>query len=246
MKSAKRKPSKPILPFEPHRKAERTELICSLFRQGILISDIATECCVSKQRISQILKKNGLSAADGGQSARKKMNAVRRLEDRNNRCLRVHGCTLTQYSEIDDMRLRMLSEGKSKEVTPNAAYNTQKQNAIKRGVPWEISLWDWWVIWRDSNHWHQRGVFNGCYVMCRVNDEGPYAVGNVFIDTQFNNLSQTSHHTSGLPLGVDYRPRNSKRSYVARINVGGKQRYLGCFKTPEQAHAAYVQASIAS
>ena len=40
---------------------------------------------------------------------------------------------------------------------------------------------------------------------------------------------------SGLPAGVSFL----KGAYSARIQVNGKPTYLGCFKTPEDASAAY-------
>jgi hypothetical protein len=46
-----------------------------------------------------------------------------------------------------------------------------------------LTFAEWWQIWHDSGHWEERGTANGCYVMCRNADQGPYAVGNVRIDT---------------------------------------------------------------
>ncbi|MCA8339501.1 AP2 domain-containing protein [Burkholderia multivorans] len=41
--------------------------------------------------------------------------------------------------------------------------------------------------------------------------------------------------------GVSSHPNTSR--WVARIQHGGKQHYLGMFDTPELAHAAYVAAA---
>lgn len=41
--------------------------------------------------------------------------------------------------------------------------------------------------------------------------------------------------------GVDYMPK--KRKWRARIGINGRNIYLGLFDTPEDAHAAYVEAS---
>ena len=69
-----------------------------------------------------------------------------------------------------------------------------------------------------------------------------------------NNLRQATHtqntqnaqkrtdNTSGFK-GVHWQSR--KKRWVARIQAEGKRKYLGYFKTPEAAHAAYAQASAA-
>lgn len=41
-------------------------------------------------------------------------------------------------------------------------------------------------------------------------------------------------------LGV-YKSHPDARNWVARIQVAGKGRHIGCFSTPEAAHQAYVQ-----
>jgi hypothetical protein len=73
------------------------------------------------------------------------------------------------------------------------------------------------------------------------------------LDNRFANLRDVPHATNiqnqrwrhrsadqTLPFGVCKTTR-SKR-YFSRIRVNGSTKYLGCFKTPEEAHAAYVAA----
>ena len=52
-----------------------------------------------------------------------------------------------------------------------------------------------------------------------------------------NQRSAQSHNKTGL-LGVS--PKNGK--FVAQIRNNGKKQYLGYFPTPEEAHAAYLEA----
>lgn len=54
-----------------------------------------------------------------------------------------------------------------------------------------------------------------------------------------NRRRPASNNTTGF-LGVSLLKGNKK--YQARIRVGGKLRYLGSFKTAEQAHAVYLAA----
>jgi hypothetical protein len=71
---------------------------------------------------------------------------------------------------------------------PRALFNAQRASAKRRknpdgsiGIPWELTFEEWWAIWEASGKWEQRGRKRGKYCMCRHNDCGPYAVGNVYI-----------------------------------------------------------------
>jgi len=58
-------------------------------------------------------------------------------------------------------------------------------------------------------------------------------------ENQHNRHGAPRNNTTGF-VGVTYIPE--KRKYVAGIKVGGRRRHLGLFKTPEEAHAAYLEA----
>ncbi len=59
--------------------------------------------------------------------------------------------------------------------------------------------------------------------------------------TRSNNLRNTRGRSRlGLPKGVT---RHSQNGYQASIRLNGKRTYVGWFKTPEQAHAAYAAAA---
>ncbi len=69
------------------------------------------------------------------------------------------------------------------------AFRIQRNNAIKRNVPWRMTLAEWWAIWETSGKFEQRGREVGKYVMGRHGDAGPYAVGNVSIILASQNCS---------------------------------------------------------
>lgn len=135
------------------------------------------------------------------------------------------GCTREQY------RLLVKNGARDK-------FYEQKYTAGKRGIGWELSLWQWWTIWRESGHWAKRGGGQG-YVMCRKGDTGPYAVGNVFIATGRQNCSEGNKIRTHLPIGV-MKAQRCKDRYMAHRSINGDRRYLGTFSTPEEAHAAYL------
>ena len=62
------------------------------------------------------------------------------------------------------------------------AYTQHKSNAKHRDLKMEMTFEEWKGVWVESGVWNQRGRGANKYCMCRKNDEGNYAVGNVFID----------------------------------------------------------------
>lgn len=69
------------------------------------------------------------------------------------------------------------------------AYQIQKSNARTRGVEFALTFDEWKELWIASGKWGERGRGSEKYCMCRTGDTGPYAVGNVYIDTNHKNLS---------------------------------------------------------
>lgn len=112
-----------------------------------------------------------------------------------------------------------------------------RHNAEVRGVEWRLTFEEWWGIWERSGRWEKRGCRFGCYCMCRLNDEGPYAVDNVFIDLATKNVQFGNNPKKTLPVGV--RKQNRGGYYAARY-ANGKCHHLGTFPTIEQAHSAYL------
>jgi hypothetical protein len=121
--------------------------------------------------------------------------------------------------------------------TPIRAFCTQRNNARRRGIEWELKLWDWWMIWEASGKWDQRGRGSG-YVMSRYGDEGPYRKDNVYINLARENNSQHKGKKSGLPMGVVKCSWGD--GYVATAMKGGKSHYLGVHPTPDVAELAYL------
>lgn len=60
------------------------------------------------------------------------------------------------------------------------------------------------------------------------------------INCQNQRRAQASSRTGLLGVSIDKAKRNRPSPYVAAISYGGRTHYIGAFKTPELAHAAYL------
>ena len=75
-------------------------------------------------------------------------------------------------------------------TTNKQNYHGQKSNAKKRGISWEFSSFEEWLLWwLQTGKFNQRGVYGHTYHMCRVHDTGPYRWDNVYCDTGANNIA---------------------------------------------------------
>jgi hypothetical protein len=203
----------------------------ALYRNGYTLEQIGEQYGVTRQRIQQVLKEYGLSAKDGGVKRRSQIAKDARARKRDLDCYSKWGCSRATYRKL-------LATGRDGGTRPTHAFASQKKNAQKRKIGWQLTLGEWWDIWEQSGRWAERGRGQG-FVMCRVDDEGPYARGNVFIAPARENNSQRKGKVHDLPMGV--RPHGQR--FLAQRMFNGVNRRLGLFETPELAHAAYLTAS---
>ena len=75
-------------------------------------------------------------------------------------------------------------------ATPRMRYCQHKASARQRGIEFDLTFDEWWAIWQP--HYAQRGRGSGHLQMCRTGDVGPYAVGNVRIDTMKSNMREAA------------------------------------------------------
>ncbi len=66
-------------------------------------------------------------------------------------------------------------------------YACQKSKAKQRGIDFHLTYEEWFDVWKNSGHFEQRGCKKGCYVMSRIKDQGPYAIGNIIIQPKYMN-----------------------------------------------------------
>ncbi len=144
-------------------------------------------------------------------------------------------------------------------MTPLRKFNLHRDAAKRRGLGFEFTFEEWYDFWQKSGHWEERGRGKGQYVMSRVNDQGPYKVGNVFIQLASQNVVDGTtrsdsllrrklnnwHHTDaakqkmsiaamgkrkGIKLSDDTRKRMSEAQRLSHANNPRKFSPEACVK----------------
>jgi len=175
----------------------RADVMAAMFKGGKTLQQIGDAYGLSRERVRQVIKKHhGLVGVDGGKAATAEIARQRANAKRDALSLSKHGCLYEQYREIVRIGKEMRAQGSGFYRTPTGAFHSQRQNAISRGIEWNLKLWDWWRIWQTSGKWDVRGRTRGSYVMCRFGDTGAYEVGNVYIATCSHNCSVQPNHPS--------------------------------------------------
>lgn len=152
-----------------------------LFRCGMPLSKIAAEYGISRQRVHQILKRNGITRRDGGVTPTRKRRHLMKSAKREASYIARYGCTRDEYTQL-----------RQSEPIAHKAFREQRTNASARKVEWNLTFWEWWHIWQESGKWEQRGRGAGQYCMCRHGDVGAYERGNVFIGEFSQNCSHNA------------------------------------------------------
>lgn len=221
----------------------RANAMAALYRDGYTLERIGAQYKLTRERVRQIIGKyHRMNGDDGGIHVRSQRLRSRRASEREATYMAKYGCTFAQWRDMRDQGRALMAAGVSRCRTPIGAYHQQKSGAVNhRGIKFELTFWQWWAIWQASGHWDERGRGQG-YVMCRKGDIGPYAVGNVYIDTAAHNSSEGQNAKKidpSLPIGVS---RTETGTFKAQRTINGASLRLGTFQSPELAHAAYLMA----
>lgn len=186
---------------------QKHNTIIELFKQGKSPAQIAEGFGVSRQRISQILKTRGVKSAEGGRAVRAARKLSANAEARIARHVQKFGCTPEQLATT-------LTGCGSK--PPYHSFNQQRNHALRRGVPFRLTFWEWWCIWLDSGKWEKRGRSDSSFCMCRIGDEGAYESGNVYIASVI--------HNSTLGRTLAHEIAKQKTAFYAVVAAAGGRR----------------------
>lgn len=163
--------------------SERERKMINAYRDGSTLQEIGNEHGISRERVRQILARNGVSSDEGGATVRAATNAAQRAAKRDERCLSTWGCSRELWDELRSLHVDYWK-------SPVGRYYTQMRNAGKRGIEWQLTLAEWWEIWDSSGMYERRGLNAGQYVMARFGDVGPYSAKNVYITKSSENIKE--------------------------------------------------------
>ena len=98
-------------------------------------------------------------------------------------------------------------------------FRDHRAMAKRRGIEFNLTHEQWWDLWEQSGKWNERGIKRGQYVMSRKNDIGAYEIGNVFIQTQNQNMSDAQ-------LGKKQSQAHIEKVRQASINSWKKRKQI--------------------
>jgi transposase len=202
----------------------RAEKMVLMYRQGLTLEKIGQAFDLSRERVRQILKKQGVTGEHGGQS---KVSRSKRQALANE----LNASSLAKWGLPRDEMNKWRSAGLV------YAYKNQRSAAKCRGISWGLNFAQWLDVWLTSGKLEQRGRGKGKYCMSRIKDSGGYEIGNVHIqpceDNSREGLQKHANKNKAHP-GVWHLYPGLERGWVAKY---GKH-VIGRYATQEEAIAA--------
>ncbi len=148
--------------------AERDLYIEIQFRGGATLEAIGSSYGITRERVRQILARDGLTRFDGGVHVAAASRAESRQRQREQRFFQKWGHDRQAHRRIP--------------MAARIAFS-QQQSHMKNWfhVPWTLTLAEWWDIWQRSGKWNQRGQGRGKFCLARIDKAKPFEVGNVAV-----------------------------------------------------------------
>ncbi len=166
---------------EDEERRLRHATICKLYNDGFITKEIGERFNISRQRVQQILKTNGLTMSDSGRYKEQQVRGSNRFKEKEGKILKTYMCSRGEWRVYRGMHQDI-------KQTPLRKYKNQRDSAKHRGIEWKFNINDWWNVWEKSGKWGERGRRVGGYVMARYSDTGAYSPENVYITTCTGNI----------------------------------------------------------
>lgn len=130
------------------------------YKAGKTLAEIGNTYGVSRQRIHQIFKREGVSSEGNGSHARTRARETAAAKARAARIMKSWGFTVQEYEA------HVAEFGSSTNYdSPMRKYIDQRRNSERQGVEWKFTFKSWWAMWVESGKWNERG--RGQYVLGR-------------------------------------------------------------------------------
>lgn len=116
------------------------------------------------------------------------------------------------------------------------SYHFQKSRAINsRNIEWHLTFDEWINWWLSTGHWHERGKGSNKYVMSRFNDVGPYALNNIYCQTDGNNSREAAVRQKGKKMSEQAKKNMSQgqKGLAHPWQAGTNNRFHSSNLTPE-------------
>lgn len=158
----------------------RDTRIVEMFRSGMTSAEIAPHFGLAAAGVLKVLKVHGVKRCEGGKEVAARIRRDAAQLQRKADIVAAEGCSLSEFDSFDQFK-----EARRK-------FADQRQRAKERAIDWQMTLTQWWGVWRESGNWDKRGRSAGnSAVMARRGDVGPYSVANVYITTLAKNFTDS-------------------------------------------------------
>ena len=94
-------------------------------------------------------------------------------------------------------------------------YYSHRNRAKRANIEWQLTFDEWYNWWQQTGHWNDRGRAGHNYHMCRYNDIGPYALHNIYCDTNSNNVG----YANKVNPKKGYKHKATTRANCRAINL---------------------------
>jgi len=226
--------------------SDRTIAIIEAFKQGKTLEEIGEQYKISRERVRQILKIEGITSKQGGAHIRRldseKSQTIAIKEKKNKKCIATYGCTTDELTRLND------GEISSKKQSKAQKFKKQLNNARLRGVVFNLTFPQWVAVWEESGLYDARGRGKSGYCMARYGNTGAYEIGNVYIASVIENSRdgiKVAHDNNKKFNRINNRcgkgkgwVRNARGRYEAKF----RNKYIGSFKTQVEAEMCYKKA----
>lgn len=206
----------------PKPAGERELKMATMYRQGVTLAKIGAQFKLTRERVRQILAKQGVTASEGGAAKTSAVNKADASAKREGRYMAQFGFP---YAVVAQLR----ADGVLR------AYAQHKRNSAARAIDFKLTFSQWFSVWQASGKIDQRGRGQGKYVMSRIRDDGCYELGNVHIQSAVENSREATQKWIGQPKkenqGVFLLYPGTGKPWMAKVS----RKSLGRFASEAEA-----------
>lgn len=145
----------------------RDKEIVRRFKSGETYDSIGIDYGICRERIRQILKRNGIDRTQGGKHLTTKIANNEKRERFLSKFLPAYLCTRAEANKYS--------------AKIKSAYKNKKRNVNNAGEIFLISLPEFYEIWKSSGKLRKMGRGKGRYIMTRIDKNKLWDAGNVRI-----------------------------------------------------------------